>query len=198
YQTREADNGARHLIAGPYLGLCVDADDGTLHSTGADADDNSITTANGTCAGGNDEDGITLPGTMEPGGMYSLNISMPTGASIEDCLVDGWIDFNADGDFGDAGEQILTAFNVAAGSGDNPANFTVPAAAQLGTTYSRFRCTRSGSAGPTGEEDNGEVEDYPVVLAITPDRQIPVMGPGALALTCLFLTLLAARRRRAS
>ncbi len=198
YATTAADGGARHLITGPYLGLCVDADDGTLQGVGANADDTTITTAVGTCGAGGDEDGVGLPGTMQPGLGYTLTLEMPAGASIEPCVVDGWIDFNADGDFADAGENIITALNVGAGSGSNAVNFTVPATALPGTTYSRFRCTRSGAAGPDGEEDSGEVEDYPVAFALPPPpvREIPVMGPGALALLGGLLTLLAARGRR--
>lgn len=198
YETTDADNGARHLIAGPYFGECVDADDGTLQDASAAADDGSTTAATGTCSGGDDEDGISLPGTMAPGSVYSLDISMPADASIEDCVVDGWIDFNANGVFTDAGEQVIAGLTVGAGSGAATVTFAVPPDVALGSSYSRFRCTRGGGTGPTGEEDNGEVEDYPVAFAITPDREIPAMGPGMLALTSLFLTLLAARfgRRR--
>ena len=46
--------------------------------------------------------------------------------------LDAWIDFNADGDFGDAGEQIFAAQPLAAGA--NPLAYVVPCCAVEGLT----------------------------------------------------------------
>ncbi len=79
----------------------------------------------------------------------------------------GWIDWNGDGDFLDAGEQIAT--NVADnGPGDsNPAVGTIgilitaPATATLTQTFARFRWSTTLNAPPSSLIlSNGEVEDY--------------------------------------
>lgn len=79
----------------------------------------------------------------------------------------GWIDWNGDGDFLDTGEQIAT--NVADnGVGDtNPAigtigiAITTPASATLTQTFLRFRWSTTLNAPPsTLNLSNGEVEDY--------------------------------------
>ncbi len=195
YETTVADGGAAHEIKGPYLGFCVDADAAAQPSAGANGDDNTSGTALGTCVNGDDEDGIQLPSNVIPGGDYTLTVNMPNNASAEDCFVDGWIDFNDDGDFLDAGEQIV-AQSFAASSGETSVPFSVPAsAAMVNDYYSRFRCTRAGGALPTGSIDHGEVEDYRIPAG---NVAVPVMGIPGLGL--LFALLSGAvfifRRRR--
>uniref|UniRef100_UPI00404B6343 GEVED domain-containing protein n=1 Tax=Gelidibacter sp. TaxID=2018083 RepID=UPI00404B6343 len=73
-----------------------------------------------------------------------------------------WIDYNGDGDFTDAGEQVWTraATNTTPVSG----SFTVPAGATDGAT--RMRVSMKYNAIPTACETftYGEVEDYSVVI----------------------------------
>lgn len=73
-----------------------------------------------------------------------------------------WIDYNGDGDFTDAGEQVWTraATNTIPVSG----TFTVPAGATDGAT--RMRVSMKYNAIPTACETftYGEVEDYTVVI----------------------------------
>jgi chitodextrinase len=73
-----------------------------------------------------------------------------------------WIDYNGDGDFTDAGEQVWTraATNTTPVSG----SFTVPAGATDGAT--RMRVSMKYNAIPTACETftYGEVEDYTVVI----------------------------------
>ncbi|PKV51016.1 putative secreted protein (Por secretion system target) [Aquimarina sp. MAR_2010_214] len=73
-----------------------------------------------------------------------------------------WIDYNQDGDFTDAGEQVWTK----APSNTTPVSgsFTVPASATDGTT--RMRVSMKYDAVPTSCESfsYGEVEDYTVVI----------------------------------
>jgi len=47
-----------------------------------------------------------------------------------------FIDWNADGDFGDAGEQVAT--NIAVNTGNTILTVNVPTTAPLGATYARF------------------------------------------------------------
>ncbi len=78
----------------------------------------------------------------------------------------GWIDFNRDGDWNDAGEQILVDQSVIAGS--NSFTISVPASFSGGTSFARFRLSTQSGLGPTGYANDGEVEDYRVVLAVSP------------------------------
>jgi uncharacterized repeat protein (TIGR01451 family) len=79
----------------------------------------------------------------------------------------GWVDWNGDGDFADAGEQVAT--NIADnGVGDTNAAtgtigiaITTPATATLTQTFARFRWSTTLNAPPsTLILANGEVEDY--------------------------------------
>ena len=81
-----------------------------------------------------------------------------------------WIDYNRDGDFTDAGEQIVT--NRANTSATNlTSTFTVPTTASTGLT--RMRVSMKYNAGATSCEafSYGEVEDYLVNLGSTSARR---------------------------
>jgi Dockerin type I domain/GEVED domain len=73
-------------------------------------------------------------------------------------LLDAWIDFNRDGDWDDAGEQIFTRASLNAGANTLP--FTTIASAAVGNTFARFRLSSAGSLLPKGAAADGEVEDY--------------------------------------
>jgi uncharacterized repeat protein (TIGR01451 family) len=161
YNTTALDLGAFHRIAvagAPFLGSCVDADDGFNQDTGASRDDTgSFGSVVGTCTGGDDEDGVTFTGPFTPGttASFSVRAGGPAG-----CSLDAWVDWNRSGVFGDsAGEQIAAALSIPTGAPTvlSPA---VPAGAVPGLTYARFRCSTAGGLAPTGGAPNGEVEDY--------------------------------------
>jgi murein tripeptide amidase MpaA len=81
-----------------------------------------------------------------------------------------WIDYNKDGDFVDAGEQIVSQSTT--GAGIYNANFTVPAAALTGQT--RIRVSMKYGAYSTSCETftYGEVEDYTVnIVTATSNKQ---------------------------
>ncbi|MGB7323352.1 MAG: Ig-like domain-containing protein [Rubripirellula sp.] len=96
-------------------------------------------------------------------------------------LLDAWVDFNGDGDFNDAGEQVLT--NEAVVGGFNSVTLFTPANAQVannaalsGYTRARFRLSTDGNLAPGGLAVDGEVEDYEVVVA---QAALPVAGDDA-------------------
>ncbi len=150
YRTTLADDGARHAISGPRLGLNIDSEVDGLQSANAQGDDSSGTP--------DDEDGVTFSSLLASGtGTASVTV---TGTSGE---VDGWIDFNADGDFNDQGEQIIFSQAVTNGTTQN-FNFPIPTGAIVGTTFSRIRVSSAGGLSPFGLASDGEVEDHRVQI----------------------------------
>ncbi|MDA7716928.1 GEVED domain-containing protein [bacterium] len=73
-----------------------------------------------------------------------------------------WIDYNQDGDFTDAGEQVWSqsATQNASVSG----NFTVPSSAANGATRMRVSMRYNSLPSACGSFNYGEVEDYTVVI----------------------------------
>jgi len=154
YPTLLVVNGARHaIVANVFLGGRVDAESDGQPNANATGDDIVP-------SGADDEDGVSFVTTLTPGLAATVQVvAQPNG------FLNAWMDFNADGDWADAGEQIFT--NVLLSAGANSRNFTVPAAAQTGPTFARFRFTTNVLTGatPTGLLNNGEVEDYEVNIS---------------------------------
>lgn len=167
YQTVALDSGAFHRVGvagAPYLGACVDADSGEFNNADATADDLvGWGTTVGTCAvPGDDEDGVTMPLSLQLGSMANFPVRAAAGAT--GCSLDAFFDWNADGDFTDAGEQVATSLAIPPGATQNLL-VSVPASAAPGLIYTRFRCSTAGGLGPTGSAPDGEVEDYLVSVA---------------------------------
>ncbi len=83
-------------------------------------------------------------------------------------LLNAWIDFNADGDWTDAGEQVFTDQALVAGV--NALSISVPAGAIVGDTFSRFRFDTLGGLSFTGLASDGEIEDH--MIEIEPSRDL--------------------------
>jgi uncharacterized repeat protein (TIGR01451 family) len=162
YNTTALDNGAAHILGvpgAPYLGSCVDADNGFLQNSGATADDNGPHgLVVGTCSGTSDENGVAFTGPFTPGATATFTV---TAGAPANCHLDAFVDWNQNGVFNDAGEQIATNLTIPAGT-SVPLIPSVPAGAVPGTTYARFRCSTAGGLPPTGVAPNGEVEDYAI------------------------------------
>ena len=138
-------NGARHIAVGPRLGVLRDAEaDGAHAPAGAEAED----------------DGVTF-GAFTAGqsfGTIAVKVqNAPAGARL-----DAWIDFNGDGTWSGAEEQVFR--NVAVVEGDNALYFTIPSGAKPGVTYARFRLSTAGGLGVHGAAPDGEVEDHELTL----------------------------------
>jgi hypothetical protein len=84
----------------------------------------------------------------------------------------GWIDWNQDFDFDDAGEEILDL--VSSATSKLSVTFTTPTTATLGTT--RMRISMKNGGAPTSCEtfSLGEVEDYTVTVlaALPPETEL--------------------------
>jgi uncharacterized repeat protein (TIGR01451 family) len=158
YATAFAANGPRHLLgSGVYLGACVDSELDGPPSAGAGADDLTAGIQTfGTCAAaGDDEDGVVFPAPLVAGQPANAEVT-----ASAPCTLSAWADWNADGDFADAGENLAPG-GAALAAGVNPLAFPVPAAAVPGATVTRFRCTTAGAVTPVGQAPDGEVEDHP-------------------------------------
>ena len=165
YATLLADNGARHqLKLDLLLGASVDPEGDGLPGLAATGDDADV---------GDDEDGITIFGDLNPGNFGYLEVAT-TNVTGAPGYLSGWIDFNGDGDWADAGEQLVLesgagsglALEIDAGSDvRTDVSFVVPSNARLGDTYARFRFSSSLDLSYTGSAEDGEVEDYLVTIA---------------------------------
>lgn len=99
-------------------------------------------------------------GTIRVG---QLNATATVNVQGGPARLDAWIDFNRDGSWGGAGEQI--ADNLLVQTGDNTIEFDVPSWAVSGTTYGRFRLSTAGNLGVGGEAADGEVEDHAINIS---------------------------------
>ena len=174
YPTLLDDDGARHAFsAALFLGECADAERDGRPAAAADGDDGAAgNPVVGTCASpGNDEDGVVFTSGLVAGAPATFAVTAAAAG-----LLDAWIDWNADGDWDDTGEQVYASEALAAGA--NALAITVPADAVAGTTFARFRLSTAGGLAPTGLAADGEVEDHAVT--VEPPIQIAVDDASAL------------------
>ncbi|HYW78007.1 MAG TPA: choice-of-anchor L domain-containing protein, partial [Thermoguttaceae bacterium] len=158
YPTLLSNNGPRHtIVPGFHLGSSVDYElDG---QPDADATGDDFTRVS-------DEDGV-----ISAAGLFQGLSSEVTVIASAAGMLDAWVDFNADGDWDDPGEQIFASQALVAG--DNPLLFAVPEDAVLGETFGRFRFSDTGGLsydGPAADQyaPVGEVEDHKLVIVDPP------------------------------
>jgi len=89
---------------------------------------------------------------------FSLTPGFPGTAYNEAWTI--WIDFNRDGDYQDAGENIYSNSS----SGNLSGNVTIPNLASEGATGMRIAMQWNNAASPCGSYQYGEVEDYTIVI----------------------------------
>jgi len=149
YPTLAANSGAFHLMDGAtYLGLTIDPEfDGQPDPFATGDDLNDL----------DDEDGVLFNPIMTGSpALVTVTTSSPG-------FLQGWMDFNGDGDWDDSGEQIFIdeyihfAYTVCL-------NYMVPADAKEGVTFARFRFATYPGIPYFDGADNGEVEDYMVEI----------------------------------
>ena len=150
YPTLISNGGASHMITSALkLGSQIDIEkDGQPSVTAAGDDTNNV----------DDEDGVALTSLVDAGTTATVSVTVSGSGGY----LNAWIDFNRDGDWSDAGEQIFTDRAVV--NGLNSLSFTVPANAIAGTSFARFRLSTQQNLAPTGQAPDGEVEDYKVVV----------------------------------
>jgi hypothetical protein len=149
YPTLLANNGARHVIKqGFFLGNGIDDETDGQPSTLADGDDTHHV---------NDEDGVLMSPFISIGQSVPVKINASAAG-----FVNAWIDFDANGSWGDAGEHILSAMPVNAGT--NSFTINVPSGVKEAPTYARFRFSSVAQLSYDGSAPDGEVEDYVIEL----------------------------------
>ena len=110
-------------------------------------------------------------GTLRPNNTGSVTVNV-TGAAGR---LQAWFDWNLDGDFLDAGEQVATNVTDNGANDTNAAvgmvglSFAIPANATVGQVFARFRwSTQSDLDATTLVGRDGEVEDYRVTVLGAP------------------------------
>jgi len=176
YSTLSASTGAYHTIDPTLLlGVNVDNDNDGQPGVNANGDDLNGSTPD-------DEDGIVFPAITE-GTMATIPVTVVNTTGVN-AYIQAWIDFNNDGDFSDAGEQVATDL---AANASGVINISVtPPAGSNGNRYARFRITQTNGLGSNGDGGIGEVEDYlitinaPIVIDLnltkTVDNTAPTVG----------------------
>ncbi|MCF8364215.1 MAG: T9SS type A sorting domain-containing protein [Bacteroidales bacterium] len=145
YPTLLADNGARHILGGQvFMGSLIDSEPDGQPNANATGDDLKNLA---------DEDGISF-GLIKSGSPAQITLTTSIAGFLQ-----GWMDFNQDGDWDDANEQIFTDEYIHFPS-TVCLNFMVPSDASEGAAFARFRFATFPGLPYFGSADNGEVEDY--------------------------------------
>ncbi len=153
--TRSAGGPSHGITTGLSLGTAVDREIDGQPTTDATGDDtNGLLTVGGALV--DDEDGVRLVSPLGPGASANLEITTvnTTGGAA---FLQGWMDFNNNGVF-EASEKVIS--NRQLGSGTAIVSVNVPATAQVGNVFARFRYSQTQDLTPGGDADTGEVEDY--------------------------------------
>ncbi len=138
FDSFKSEIGAVHRAAGPMLGS----------SRGSERDG---------FTGDLQDDGVQVIGLLTVSSTSATQGAVTVTASANSKL-DAWIDFNQDGDWEDAGEQIFVSRSLS--SGANALLFNIPSGSRTGESYARFRLSSNGGLDPTGIALDGEVEDH--------------------------------------
>jgi hypothetical protein len=148
YPTLLGTNGARHIVdPAIFMGYRIDTEPNGIPTLTALGDDNTNL---------DDEDGVTFIDPFVVGNVATVKIRVSV-----DGYINAWLDYNRDGAWG-AAEHAIPNLPVVAGL--NTLSFNIPAGAKPGRTFARFRYNTTGGLSPTGQAQDGEVEDYRLIL----------------------------------
>ncbi len=156
YPTMRSSDGARHVDSGvALLGASASAERDGQSSPDALSDV---------------DDGVQIGTNFQIPNMFNRFIQTPITVTLSSPgYVDGWIDWNADGDWDDPSEQIFTSQEFTRDQLTQTFMVSVPATApepaSVISTFARFRSSITGGLTPRGLATGGEVEDYQVRVA---------------------------------
>ncbi|WP_431133209.1 immunoglobulin-like domain-containing protein [Psychroserpens mesophilus] len=113
--------------------------------------------------------------TLTKNAQYTITITPTWTGTVYNEAYGVWIDYNKDGDFTDAGEQVFTQGNTQATSVSG--SFTIPSGAAETSTRMRVIMRYNQIPGPCDNFTYGEVEDYTVTIEGSgPDTTAPVIS----------------------
>ncbi len=158
YPTLQENDGARHVVSSTgsiILGTTLTGETDGQPTPGATGDSG--------------DDGVVFDNNTLPRGLFNRFVFTTVTVSVSSPgYVDGWIDFNADGDWDDPNEQVLDSVRFTPTTLTQSFQIkvpdTAPVPATATTTFARFRASSTGGLIPTGLAVNGEVEDYAVTI----------------------------------
>ena len=112
--------------------------------------------------------------TLTKGSQYTVTITPTWTGTLYNEGYSVWIDYNRDGDFTDANEQVFTQAPTQATPVSG--SFTVPNTASEVSTRMRVTMSYNATVGPCASFTYGEVEDYTIIIEGTgPDTEAPVI-----------------------
>ena len=112
--------------------------------------------------------------TLTKDSEYTITITPTWTGTVYNEAYGVWIDYNRDGDFTDAGEQVFSQGNTQATSVSG--SFTIPSGAVENSTRMRVTMRYNQVPGPCDSFTYGEVEDYTVIIEGSgPDTEAPVI-----------------------
>ncbi len=157
YKTSLVSGGPSHgLLAGISLGGAPDRELDGRPSAGADGDDIAGVLGAGGLAV-DDEDGVRLLTPIGPGANASFEVTL-TNTTGQTGYLQAWFDFNRDGDYSDANENVIQ--DVTRTAGINIFDIAIPSTVTPGALYTRFRYSLTQGVGIGGQVTAGEVEDH--------------------------------------
>jgi len=163
YPTLAGNNGASHVIGGPWLGDPTDAPDPEPDGQPdpvALGDDQDLLYP----PPNDDEDGVSIP-ILVVG--RTDTISFEVNGAAGGGVVQIWIDWNANMSWLDAGEMV---YNMWQPNGVQSFSVTPPAGSSIGQTFLRARISTNGGLPPDGPASDGEVEDHEVWIEQGPEE----------------------------
>jgi len=100
------------------------------------------------------------PFGLTAGTLYNFSVSTLQSTTAYNNAIGIYIDYNRDGDFGDAGEAVYVSSTTTSGAHTETGSFTVPTTANNGLTRMRVLVNEGNVTGPTMSVSYGEYEEY--------------------------------------
>lgn len=173
YPVKLTSNGARHVVS-PLKRLGEEDTDYDLNgmpSYYANGDDNDKNAdENGILYGDEFEVYLEGPDPDNPARQITIYEMYPgttvsiTPLATQTGLFNAWIDWNRDGDWADAGEQIFDDEVILPAPDYTTLSFDVPNGLYPGFTYARYRLSTQPGLEYTGAAPDGEVEDHILMI----------------------------------
>ncbi|WP_157494063.1 GEVED domain-containing protein [Fulvivirga imtechensis] len=123
---------------------------------------------NSTGANGGYGNFTNLSTDLTRGASHTINFSAGFRSSSYTEYWKIWIDLNQDGDFTDAGEEMVSGSSSSSGTLSSTLN--IPSSAALGTTRMRVSMRYNAAPSSCGTFSYGEVEDYTINITSTPSN----------------------------